>query len=229
MDPHRVAPDTSPPHSVKEPKRYTTESKIIATSRHRQTPVSLFRFSALTFNGEWPQGTYSTEREGLSDSACSPSNTLLAALGAACRGAPGAPSARPSEPDPHARAVPEGSRQSALFDGISCCEPTLRTRGLHHQIGRVGRSVVRARLQWRSLLDGQDRIACSTTYIYSPKLAPVCQQDSGQPPSSLPWTVQLGRCIGFPATHYLAAEAPTSDAYSLLASAASGTHLGKRG
>ena len=33
-------------------KPYKTNSRIIATSHHTQTPVSLFRFSALTFNGQ---------------------------------------------------------------------------------------------------------------------------------------------------------------------------------
>lgn len=37
--------------AASSPRKYETSSKVIAQSKHNQTAISLFRFSALTFNG----------------------------------------------------------------------------------------------------------------------------------------------------------------------------------
>lgn len=47
LDPQKGAAVSTAPAP---PKKYETASTIVATSKHCQTPISLFRFSAVTFN-----------------------------------------------------------------------------------------------------------------------------------------------------------------------------------
>lgn len=141
-------------------RRYQTQSPVIASSHHNQTAVSLFRFSALTFNGTWGECPGTKTCADSSPLLYSSPDPLLSSLGAERRGSSRHRGPCSSKPRPHARAVPvkQGGRPAPFIDDLSSSQPHLRSRRVQHQAGRVGRGVVPEGRLGTSVYRGQTRV-----------------------------------------------------------------------